>query len=124
MTQYGYYSIVAHKTKPGLFQVRAHVRRDLENLCRLVSLDNEIQDYAGSEYAFRIVLDGEELRRAMAALCATIDYFSLKQRIDELPDQRSKSDTYADMWAGLAGMREPTPEEVNDPANGVRPASL
>jgi tetratricopeptide (TPR) repeat protein len=121
MTQYGFYSVVAHRAEDDTFLVRSRVKNDLENLRTLAGLENEIHVSPYSTYPYRLVLSGEEWSVALACLGATISYDSFKKRIHALPDQSGRSEAYARVANLLAGLAEPSAEEVSHGDNGLRP---
>src|SRR5688572_29694366 len=95
-SKWGFFSIVE---KPvGSWQVRARVRRDLVNLIREAELKVKIVANAGTDYAYRIVVDKAQLVRVFAALMTSVDYPNFKDEIKKRPDQMRKHDIYAKWW--------------------------
>ena len=123
-TQYGFYSVVALPDDDDKYQVRSRVRNDLENLKALAHLDNEILENAGTDYRYRLILDGEEWSRALGSLGATVDYTNFKRRISELPDQRGKSAVYGQVWSSAIALKEPSPDDIADIGNQIRPVGM
>jgi hypothetical protein len=72
MSTRGFISIVKHNKLPGVFQVRARVRADLEALCP----GYEVQEKPGSDYLYRADVPAVELVQLMADEVAAIDYTS------------------------------------------------
>ena len=134
-TQYGFYSVVAQDGEASAAQdenendgenylVRSRVRNDLQNLKVLAHLDNEILENIGTDYRYRMVLDAAEWSRALGSLGASIDYSNFKNRIGALPDQSGKSAAYHQVWTTLRGVSEPSPAEIADEANQIRPLAI
>lgn len=123
-TQYGFYSVVAAADEDDKYQVRSRVRNDLENLKNLAQLDNEILENAATDYRYRLILDGEEWSRALGSLGATIDYANFQNRIAELPDQQGKSAFYHHVWSHALKFEEPSPAEIDDVGNKIRPLGM
>lgn len=125
MTQYGFYSVVAHNAQPDRFlvRVRARAHHDLENLCRLAALESEILETPDADYRYRLLLSGAEIGRALVALGQTINYSNFKNRIHDLPDQRHKNDAYMSIWSTLGRLAKPSSADVRAGDAGLRPAS-
>jgi hypothetical protein len=89
MTKHGFYSIV--ERRHGEFHVRSRERRDIENLVERVPLpDAKIFDTPEADYAVRLVVDRDTVRKIMVLLAETIDYSNFKGQIARTPDQRHK----------------------------------
>lgn len=99
MSRLGFYSIV--QKEPGRFHVRSRERRDLENLVRQIHLPHaEILESRTADYAYRIILEADELPAVMKALGESITYDNFKGCIARTPDQAHKP--YHEVWDVLA----------------------
>lgn len=103
MTQHGFYSIV--QKQPREYQVRARVRRDLENVLGLMEWEHDIIEGEGTDYPYRIKIPRYQLLDLLARFGGEIDYDNFKNRIHELPDQKAKSSAYARVWGVMAGVQ-------------------
>jgi len=110
-TKYGWFSIVKDpsvipsKLSPGLWMVRARVRKDIENVCTLLRLnfEDEIIQTQDSDYEFRILIDLVQLEELFQKFAFSIDYPNFKDMIDFTPDQKDKHAFYNRVW--LLGMQ-------------------
>lgn len=91
----GFFSIVK---KADGFYVRARSVSDLKNLKVATGLDNEIKQWAGTDYVARIIVDTVGLVLVMDALTATIDYHNFKNAIAKDTSQKDKGKYYAEVW--------------------------
>ncbi|MCE0496924.1 MAG: hypothetical protein LV481_03140 [Methylacidiphilales bacterium] len=101
----GFFSIVK-KGEPHTWQIRAHCKHDLEGLLAALSLDKEVLSTPQADYAFRILVNHQELERAFAALGDSIDYPNFKGCIGALSDQRDKLPAYHAFWRGMAEVQD------------------
>ncbi len=110
-TQHGFYSIV--QKAPDQFHVRARVRRDLDNLLRLVGSSVPVYEWPAADYRYRIIIGRRQLIDMMAALALSLDYPNFKEKIASLPDQRPKLEAFHEVWEIMAGLQQ------NGPAPGA-----
>ncbi len=102
MTKQGFYSIVQHKELADTFMVRSRARRDLENILALVGeplTGIGIVATPHNDYAYRILVTGEQKAVILEALGKEIDYPNFKSEIGRTQDQREKLPAYHDIWA-------------------------
>ena len=97
-SKYGFFSIV--KKKEG-FHVRGRSLKDLKNLKKAASIDYEILERVGTDYAYRIIVDKKGLKKVMSAMEESIDYKNFKNKIHGIKDQKSKVHAYSNLWADL-----------------------
>lgn len=102
-TQHGFYSIV--EKAPGVFHIRARMRRDLENLIRLCGADWDIAESPSTDYRYRVVCDQQAVSATLAALATSIDYSNFKSRVHEREDQDAKSRAYGALWSALYSLQ-------------------
>jgi hypothetical protein len=89
MTKHGYFSVVEYR--PGEFHVRSRERQDIENLVARVPLPTaKIVETPEADYAVRLVVDRDTVRKIMVFLAETLDYSNFKGQIARTPDQRHK----------------------------------
>ena len=67
-TQHGFYSITRSRTETDKNQVRAHTRRDLENLQTLTSNPAPILKTLNADYRWRIIVTPSESERIVTPL--------------------------------------------------------
>lgn len=102
MSKQGFYSIVQHKDLTDTYQVRSRARQDLENLLTLLGGALEgitIKETPHNDYAYRILVNGQQKAAILAALGEEIDYPNFKGEIGRRPDQKAKLNAYHDIWA-------------------------
>ena len=95
-TQHGFFSIVQKPS--GQFHVRTRCKKDLENLLALTGLTARMHHSKDGDYAWRFVVEHDDVNAIMASLATTIDYPNFKSRIHELPDQKGKLPAYSRLW--------------------------
>lgn len=122
-TQYGFYSIVAQPNEDDIFIVRSRVRNDLENLRTLAQLEGEIGEQQNADLPYSLRLSTDEWGRALASLGATVDYPDFQERIEQLPDQSGKRESYSQVSDSVSSLSEPSAEEAAHEDNEKRPSS-
>jgi hypothetical protein len=111
-TKYGFYSIVQKRDgyiDKQLYQVRARVRRDLENLLELTKLDREILAWPKADYRYRFLASFQDLIAIMNSLAESLDYDDFKATITKRKDQSAKLTAYHDLWRNLAQLQKQGP---------------
>lgn len=103
-TQFGFYSII--QKKPGEFHVRGRLRKDMENLVKLLKAELPIIETKSGDYRYRIICGQADVSKIMAKLADSIDYSNFKSRIHEMPDQADKSNAYSKLWGNLYDLQE------------------
>ena len=78
-TTAGFYSVVAHRTRPGYVLVRARTRVDLEALNAWIP-DLEVFEDQAADYRWRVEATTANWQNALASLGGTIDYDKLQGR--------------------------------------------
>lgn len=104
----GFFSIVQHydeKRGRGVFYVRARAEQDLKNLKTRAHIGVPIQKWPKADYAYRLIVGGDELTRIMTTLTSTIRYPNFKDQIAKLPDQAPKLHAYHQLWGNLLGLQ-------------------
>jgi hypothetical protein len=104
-TKLGFFSLV--KKAPGVWHLRARVKRDLSNI-KALALPGSIEivkSYAGSDYPWRILLDKRQ-KAALFTRLSSIDYDNFKGTIAQSPDQRAKLTAYHEIWQIMRGTEE------------------
>lgn len=111
-TKYGFYSVVCARTgnghhgqpvDPDRLMVRARLRGHLEALqARFADLlsDCEIQDSAGTDYAFRCFMPKTTWVQVLAGLAAETDYDNFKSAVAQHPGRAGAAYQAAlhDVW--------------------------
>lgn len=100
-TVHGFYSIVQKEADK--WHVRARSKRDLENLKKLAGCRVKIeQSWPGSDYPWRMIVNGTTKLRIMQALGSDIKYTNFKSEVGRRPDQAGKLPAYHEIWAIMA----------------------
>lgn len=96
-TTQGFYSVVAHRTEPGMMLVRARAKRDLQNLDRQLpgALDRITQD-RNADYPWRLLASREEWTLAFARLMQEVDYDNFKSAVGKR--DRRREGIYHRVW--------------------------
>ena len=97
-TQHGFYSITRSRTETDKNQVRAHTRRDLENLQTLTSNAATILKTLNADYRWRIIVSPGEGERLVALLTRDIDYPNFNASVAMRPDQTQRGHDYHRIW--------------------------
>ncbi len=102
-TKYGFYSIVKKpfQDKGMVYQVRARVKEDLENLKKAAGLDKEILDSGFTDYRYRILANDEEYHKVMDAISQAVDYGNFKNEVAKHPDQVDRFHNYHKVWGEM-----------------------
>jgi hypothetical protein len=101
----GFFSIVK-KGRPDTWQVRARSESDLQLLVNAATLNTDILSTPTSDYAYRIVVDTEDLSRVFAVLVYSIDYPNFKSCLETVPQQQDKLGAYHEFWAKMRKLQE------------------
>jgi hypothetical protein len=101
----GFISIVKKGTR-GEWQVRARSREDLENLCAMIKmLASRIKVSRSGDYAYRLIVNKQELHRIFEALESSINYSNYKAEVGRHPDQVKKLSAYHEFWRLLSKLQ-------------------
>jgi len=104
-TVMGFYSVVK-KGGPEEYQIRARTKGDLENLCRRVGFPNSrIITTPAGDYAFRLVVNEEELGLIWESLQESIDYSNFKNAVARVPGQEKHEIMYHKWWSDAAKLQ-------------------
>lgn len=107
VTDRGFFSVVDKGEPEGCLCVRARVRGDLENLCRLDSLASYadlIEDTKYSDYRFRVHVKREDWAGAAADLAEQIDYDNFKNAVKARQGKERES-LYSTVWQTLLALQ-------------------
>ena len=108
VTDRGFFSVVDKGEPEGCLCVRARVREDIENLCRLDSLTSyadTIEESELSDYRFRIHVKREDWVKAAADLSEQIDYDNFKNAVAARQGYERAS-VYSKVWSVLFGLQK------------------
>jgi hypothetical protein len=97
-TRDGFYSLTRSADEPDKLQVRARVRRDLENLHSLTSLTGPILETPDADYHWRWIVTPAEAEVITRRLAQNIDYSNFKGTVAKQPDQTEKLAGLHDIW--------------------------
>jgi hypothetical protein len=97
-TRYGFYSITRSPDDPDKLQVRARVRRDLENLQGVTALVGPILETPAADYRWRWIVTPSDAETITRCLTADISYSNFKEAVAREPDQAAKLRGLHDVW--------------------------
>lgn len=97
-TRHGFFSITRSQQEPDKLQVRARVRRDLENLQTLTGLSGGILETPTADYRWRVIVTPEQAEPIVQQLAKDITYANFKSSVAARPDQTSRSDDLHEIW--------------------------
>jgi len=101
----GFFSIVK-KGRPDTWQVRARSQSDLQMLVNAAALKTDILSTPTSDYAYRIIVETEDLSRVFAVLVYSIDYPNFKACLETVPQQQDKLGAYNEFWGKMRKLQE------------------
>lgn len=100
----GFFSIV--QKDDGYFHVRARVKGDLENLCKMAGIKPAtIETWPNADYRFRVLVGNRNICNIFGALEHSIDYPNFKSEISSNPAQSPKLPAYHQLWHNLAKLQ-------------------
>jgi hypothetical protein len=91
-----FYSIVAHRSRPGYLLVRARRPGDIERLLP----GAKVQVMPRADYRYRTVAPAKDVARALATRVQAIEYTNFKASA-----AGDLAGAYAEIWAILAGLQ-------------------
>ena len=106
MTKRGFYSVVAHRDKPGTVLVRARCERDIRALDDLIP-GAEPQHTPDADYAWRFECDAKQWAAAVTVMAGEIDYPNFKAAITDKAHHRA----YLNVWHSLLPLTDSVAEE-------------
>ena len=95
----GFFSVVQDRNDPDLLLVRARVGEDLERLRDLLPGLEPVHGQ-GTDYPWRAWVDRDAWTRAVAAMCAEIDYDNFKNAVADRQGH-SRANIYSEVWGVL-----------------------
>ncbi len=99
-TEEGFFSIVRKGRRE--WHVRARVVEDLHRLLsRIPSLPAPEVSYPGSDYPWRMIINGRQ-KAALFKSLAKIGYSNFKGQVGIDPDQRARLPVYHEVWRLMA----------------------
>jgi hypothetical protein len=111
VADFGYFSVVAHRDKPGHLLVRARVRADLEALAGRLWPAPKIVTTPDADYRYRMLVPAEAFAAVMADAVKAIDYPNFKDQVAERQGSE-RAHVYLGIWDHLRRRlqrSEPTP---------------
>lgn len=95
----GFFSVVAHREKPGVYLIRARAHKDLVAMQNRLGLTVPIKGTPHADYAFRMELPGEHFDRYLQCSCADVDYDNFKDAVHAVDPARSHA--YMGVWTAI-----------------------
>lgn len=101
----GFFSVVAHRSEPGMVVVRARARDDLVRLCDLYLPDRAaVLDTPTRDYGFRIVTPKASFATAMQRAAHDIDYPNFKSATAKVLGHE-RAALYGDVWMTMLALQ-------------------
>ena len=97
-TRHGFYSLTRSVDQPEKLQVRARVRRDLENLQSFTGLNGPILETPNADYRWRWIVTPADAEVITRCLTHDITYSNFKSTVAKQPDQSAKLSGLHDIW--------------------------
>jgi hypothetical protein len=104
LTTQGFYSVVAHRDRPGTLLVRARTRTDIEAL-RVQILDLAPFEDESADYRWRAEVSREQLAKAVAQLAEEIDYPNFKNAVADAQGPEREG-LYQQVWQVLRRLQQ------------------
>lgn len=99
VTTQGFYSVVAHRTRPDHVLVRARAREDLEALRRQIPSLESYEDER-ADYHWRAEVHRDDWRRALIQLADLVDYDNFKGAVAKRQGMKREA-VYHRVWSEL-----------------------
>ncbi|MEX2193902.1 MAG: hypothetical protein WD844_01330 [Thermoleophilaceae bacterium] len=99
ITTQGFYSVVAHRTRPEHVLVRARAREDLEALREQIPT-LELYEDAGADYRWRADVHRDHWRGALIQLADRVDYDNFKNAVAARQGMKREA-VYHRVWREL-----------------------
>lgn len=99
-TEFGFFSIVAHRDKPGFLLVRSRVRADLVRFSKILPGTRRICSTPEADYAYRLVAPADDVASALEQTARSIDYDNFKARVVERQGVE-RENVYMGVWSHL-----------------------
>jgi hypothetical protein len=99
----GFFSVTQAPGKPGMVQIRARRREDLEALAkRFVSAQRPVRATPERDYPYRIVMDQVQWSDILASVALDIDYTNFRDRVHDVDPDPERASAYLSVWAIMA----------------------
>lgn len=108
VTPYGFYSAIAHRSKPDTLIVRARARTDLETLIERFELNATIETILKADYPHRIELPKSTWADVVARMAQSIDYANFKDEAKRVSGKR-RADVLMRVWSALRDIERDDP---------------
>jgi hypothetical protein len=111
-TDFGFFSVVAHRDEPDRLLVRARVRSDLEALTQAIRGRGKSRIYStpDHDYPFRCIVKREAFGRALSELAERIQYDNFKNSVAATQGSE-RAHVYLGIWDHLRRwLQRPAPE--------------
>ncbi len=111
-TPFGFFSIVAHRDRPGHLLVRSRDQRDLEALADRLRPRPQVEHTPDADYAWRLVATRSAIGKLLAATAETLDYWNFKAEV-ERQQGYARAELYHQVWADLLPLQRPSRRELD-----------
>lgn len=98
-TRHGVHSLTRSADKPDKLQIRARVRRDLENLQSFTGIAGTILETPSADCRWRWIVTPADAETITRCLTADISYSNFKAAVARQTDQAQKLSGLHDIWA-------------------------
>jgi hypothetical protein len=100
-TEFGFFSVVAHRSKPGKVLVRGRVSADVVEFARRAELpSSEVWEDESADYPFRMELPAKAAAKVVAKALESMDYDNFKARVEE-KQGLDREQVYMGVWSHL-----------------------
>jgi hypothetical protein len=100
-TEFGFFSVVAHRSKPGKVLVRGRVQADVVEFARRSGATEEaVFENQSADYRYRLEVTASAAASVVAEALKDIDYDNFKSRVEETQGIE-REQVYMGVWSHL-----------------------
>ena len=102
-TEFGFFSIVAHRSKPGVLLVRGRVRADLEAFAKRVGVGTDgdgVFEDPQADYRYRLEVCDVAVSRVLSEAVQTMRYDNFKAQVEQTQGLE-REQVYMGVWSHL-----------------------
>lgn len=100
-TEFGFFSVVAHRSKPGKVLVRGRVGSDLVEFAKRAGMaKSDVFEDRDADYRYRMEADSGAAAKVISEAMLDIDYDNFKARVEEVQGVE-REQIYMGVWSHL-----------------------
>lgn len=99
-TDFGFFSIVAHRSREGVVLVRGRVEEDLREFAKRAGSPEGVFEDQWADYRYRLEVPSEVAAKVISDEMKSMDYDNFKAHVSETQGLGRES-IYAEVWATL-----------------------